>query len=115
MDYSNFLPDIDVEDGKKRIMENMSLYARLLGRFECAKMTDNIIAAIDANDEKALLQAAHALKGTAANLSFPTVFNVVSEIDSLCKDGSDCSHLKQGLLDATASLDAAIKRFLATL
>ncbi|MCL1845884.1 MAG: Hpt domain-containing protein [Defluviitaleaceae bacterium] len=112
MDYRAFLPDIDVEDGKKRVMGNMSLYARLLGRFDGEKMSANVIDAIDAGDEKNLSQAAHALKGTAANLGFPVICRVVGEIDALCKDGKNCTHLKQDLQDATDALCAAIKRFL---
>ncbi|MCL1877431.1 MAG: Hpt domain-containing protein [Defluviitaleaceae bacterium] len=112
MDFSSFLPDIDIEDGKKRVMGNMSLYARLLSRFDGRKMSENIITAIDSNDEKALGQAAHALKGTSANLGFPVIIKVVSEIDVLCREGKSCEHLKQDLIDATESLCAAIERFL---
>lgn len=114
MDYSSFLPDIDIEDGKRRVMGNMSLYLRLLGRFDGTKMAGAIADAMEAQDEKALASAAHALKGTTANLSFPVVLKVVGQIDALAKEGKDCTHLKQVLLDATDALNAAIARVLET-
>ena len=112
MDYKAYLPDINVADGKARVMGNLKLYLRLLGRFDGAKLAGNITCAINDADEKAVIQAAHALRGTAANLAFPVVQQVAEEIESLTKAGESCAHLTKPLNEAVTSLSAAIGRLL---
>ena len=113
MDYTAFLPDIDVEDGKARVMGNLKLYLRLLGRFDGAKMADAIVQAASAGDRTVVVQATHALRGTAANLGFPVVRKIAEEIETLSKAGEDCAHLLAPLNDAVEALSASIVNLLA--
>lgn len=113
MDYSSYLPEINVEDGKARVMNNFKLYLRLLGKFDGQKMADEITAAINANDIRATVQTAHALRGTAANLAFPEVNKLSTEIEALAKDDKSSSHLAQPLNEAVAALASKIEKLLA--
>jgi len=110
MDYSVFLPDINVEDGKNRVMGNMKLYLRLVGRFDGLKMANSIRDAVKAGDTTATADAAHALRGTAANLAFPVVQKITEEIEKGAKNGEDCTQFLQPLEDATTALAEAISR-----
>ncbi|MCL2387331.1 MAG: Hpt domain-containing protein [Defluviitaleaceae bacterium] len=113
MDYSAYLPDIDVEDGKARVMNNLKLYLRLLGKFDGAKMKNDIVRAVDEGDGTDIIQAAHALRGTAANLGFPIVQDVTKQIEALGKTGEDCHPLMDSLDKSMESLTGAIERLLA--
>jgi HPt (histidine-containing phosphotransfer) domain-containing protein len=114
MKYAAYLPDIDIEDGKARVMNNLKLYLRLVGRFDGAKMVGDISAALKAGDEQEVMNAAHALKGTAANLGFPVVQKIAGEIETGGKSEKDYSALIKQLSEATASLAEAIGRFIAS-
>jgi HPt (histidine-containing phosphotransfer) domain-containing protein len=108
-----YLPDIDIEDGKSRVMGNMNLYTRLLGKFNGTKMAEDIAAAVKAGDTKGAAQAAHALRGTAANLGFPLVRKITEEIETRSKKEEDCNEFLPEMEAVTASLSDAIARFLA--
>jgi len=108
MDYEKYLPHIDVNDGKARVMNNLGLYTTLLKKFKGRQMTEDLIAAIGANDLPKVGQVAHALRGTAANLSFPTAHKVVSEIEKLAKGGENCAHLTDELQIVMTDLESAI-------
>jgi HPt (histidine-containing phosphotransfer) domain-containing protein len=113
MDYETYLPDIDVKSGKSRVMDNLKLYQRLLGKFDAAKMAGDVIDAIENGDNAMAVQATHALRGTAANLGFNVVQKTTEDIELLIKNGEDCEHMIEPLNDAVASLAGAIGRFLA--
>jgi hypothetical protein len=113
MDYTAYLPDIDVADGKARVMGNMKLYVRLLSKFDGAKMAGAIIDAVEAGETKNAAQAAHALRGTAANLGFPVVRKITEEMELLSKDGKDCKAMVADLNTSVAALTDAIQRVLA--
>jgi len=60
---------VDEEEGKKRLMNNAKLYAKVLAKFKSdTSLADFVAAAGDQDWEKAQA-AAHAIKGVAANLS----------------------------------------------
>jgi len=106
--YEKFLPHIDVNDGKARIMNNMNLYITLLKKFKGRQMTDDLLAAIAASEMDKIVQLSHALRGTASKLSCPTLQEVTSEIESLAKEGKDSSHLTKQLDTAMKALDESI-------
>jgi len=110
MDYSIFLPDINVMDGKTRVMGNMKLYLRLVGRFDGFKMAGSISDAVKAGDIEAAADAAHALRGTAANLAFPVVQEITEKIENSAKEGEDCTQFLQPLEDAVTALADVISR-----
>jgi len=112
MDYTSYLPDINVEEGKARVMNNLKLYLRLVGKFDGAKMAADVIKAMDAGDNTAVIHATHALRGTAANLGFPVVLKVSGEIEMLAKEEKEYSHLKGSLNEAVAALQSSVDRLL---
>lgn len=112
-DYTEYLPYIDVNDGKARVVNNLKLYMRLLGKFAGSQMSDDIIHAMGENDSVKIAQTAHALRGTSANLSFPELLKVTAEIEALAKKGEDCSHLVEPLKTAMSDVDGAIQKLLA--
>jgi HPt (histidine-containing phosphotransfer) domain-containing protein len=107
-----YLPDIDVQDGTGRVMGNMNLYMRLLGKFDAKKMAEEIQTAAKAGDTNGVALAAHALRGTAANLGFPLVLKVTKDIEEFSKSGKDYSGFLDELETSVASLSEAITRFL---
>ena len=114
MDYAKYLPHIDVNDGKARVMNNMGLYTTLLKKFKGRQMADELLAAIKTSDTETVTQVAHALRGTAGNLSLPKLQTVSSEIEALSKGGNDCSHLAEQLDSAIDDLMGCISDFTST-
>jgi HPt (histidine-containing phosphotransfer) domain-containing protein len=112
VDYTSYLPNIDVEDGKARVMGNLRLYLRLLEKFDGEKMKNDITKAIEAGDTAKAFQAAHALRGTALNLGFSVVQKITDEIEILAKASQDPSHLTEPLNEAMTSLLNSIENLL---
>jgi len=110
MDYNMYLPHMDVADGVKRVMNNMTLYMKLLGKFKGREMADTILNAIKLMNFDDIATATHALRGTAANLSFPNVYRITSEIEEIAKSKQDCSHLANILDEAVNSLEDCISK-----
>jgi len=110
MNYSELLPHIDVAEGSSRVMNNIKLYMKLLGKFQGRKMVDELQLAITTANHEEVAQSAHAIRGTAANLSFPTLLQITSEIESLAKENKDCSHLMEQLTVAINGLEDAIAK-----
>jgi len=113
MDYAEYLPHIDVKDGVGRILNNMKLYLSLLTRFKGRIMTDNLINAINENNSADIVQAAHALKGTAANLGFTAMYKITEIIEAAGKNGESCTGYVTELESTFEELDAAIKKLTA--
>ena len=60
---------VDQEDGKKRVMNNAKLYAKLLGKFKDETNFASIFTALDAGNYEEAQGIAHTIKGITANLS----------------------------------------------
>ena len=114
MDYARYLPYIDVNDGKTRVMDNLKLYVRLVAKFDGRKMAGEIVDAINSGDTAMVAQKSHALRGTAANLGFTQVQKIAEEIEILSKQEQDSTHLKESLNEAIESLVGAVTSFLET-
>ena len=110
MDYAEYLPHIDVEDGKARIMGNMQLYKKLLKRFNGKQLIDSLLEVMDAGDMEQVYAQAHALKGVAGNLSFSVLREVVFEIEKRCKAKMDLTCMRRPLLDSWEVLEGMIKK-----
>jgi HPt (histidine-containing phosphotransfer) domain-containing protein len=93
----SFMPFINVEEGIKRLMNNRTLYLKLLNNFQGRYLTQKIIEAIDAKNYEAVAQSAHTLKGVAANLSLTALSEITLQIELLAKQSSDAVHLKEKL------------------
>ncbi|MCL2232530.1 MAG: Hpt domain-containing protein [Treponema sp.] len=60
---------VDEEEGKKRLMNNGKLYAKILTKFKTDTNLGDLLASVDAQDWEKAQAAAHTVKGIAANLS----------------------------------------------
>ena len=79
---------INEEDGKKRVMNNGKLYAKLLTNFKTTINLDDLIAFASAQDWEKAQGAAHTIKGVAANLSLTELFKQSLEVETQIKGKS---------------------------
>ena len=79
---------IDAEDGKKRVMNNGNLYARLLTKFKTDTNLDELLASAGAQEWEKAQAAAHTIKGVAANLSLTELFNQSLDVETQIKGKS---------------------------
>ena len=112
-DYCAYLPHINAKDGMARVINNLPLYVRLLGKFKGRELADNLAKAVESNDPEKIIYSAHALKGTAANLGFPTVSKVAGDIEHLAKTNEDATHLLPELSKVIDELMVQVERFIA--
>ena len=76
---------INEEEGKKRLMNNGKLYAKLLAKFKTdTNISDLVTFAAEPDWEKAQASA-HTIKGIAANLSLIELFNQSLDIETQIK------------------------------
>ena len=105
---------IDEEDGKKRVMNNGKLYAKLLTKFKAdTNLADLIVFAEEQDWEKAQV-AAHTLKGIAANLSLTELFkqslDVESQIKAKSLAGPSLENLKTCFKETMIIVDEVIAK-----
>jgi HPt (histidine-containing phosphotransfer) domain-containing protein len=112
-DYAAYLPDIDLKDGIGRVMNKESIYLRLLGKFKPREMVEDLIAKINAaSDMDAIRNAAHALKGSAANLGMPVIVQATQLIEEDAKKGRPGAEHVGALFSALEALEAKIAMLL---
>jgi HPt (histidine-containing phosphotransfer) domain-containing protein len=76
---------VDVEDGKKRVMNNAKLYVKLLNKFKDETKIDPIFAALDAGNYTEAQELAHTVKGVSANLSIKEFYARIVELETQIK------------------------------
>ena len=76
---------IDEEDGKKRLMNNGKLYAKILTKFTTDTNLGDLLATVDAQDWEKAQAAAHTIKGIAANLSLPELAKQSLDVETQLK------------------------------
>ncbi|MCL2180372.1 MAG: Hpt domain-containing protein [Treponema sp.] len=79
---------INVDEGKKRVMNNAKLYAKLLNKFKDDPNIHDIETALKAGEIENARNSAHTLKGLAANLSLTELFKQTLELETQIKAGS---------------------------
>jgi len=79
---------INEEEGKKRVMNNGKLYAKLLTKFKADTNLEELAASAEAEDWEKARIAAHTLKGIAANLSLTELFNQSLDVETQVKSKS---------------------------
>jgi len=79
---------INEEEGKKRVMNNGKLYAKLLTKFKADTNLEALAASAEAEDWEKAKVAAHTLKGIAANLSLTELFNQSLDVETQIKSKS---------------------------
>jgi len=81
---------INEEEGKKRLMNNGKLYAKLLTKFKTDVNLNDLLAHMDAQDWENAQAVIHAIKGIAANLSLTEFFYQSLNLETQIKE----KHLK---------------------
>jgi len=76
---------INEEEGKKRVMNNGKLYAKLLAKFKADTKLDNLVTFAQAQDWEKAQAEAHTVKGIAANLSLTELFNQSLDVETQIK------------------------------
>ena len=77
----------DIDGGLKRLGGNEKLYTRLLGKFADTFHAGVVSPDFDADDCTEAIEKAHAIKGTAGNLSLTPIYESYSEILGLLRGG----------------------------
>lgn len=101
------LPGINTQDALGRLMNNEKLLQKLLASFlrDYATYTDQIGIDLENNNIEAVRHQLHTLKGVAANLSMPELFEAVKTAEQAAIAGSLTSEM---LLVPKAKLDEII-------
>jgi len=83
---------IDTEKALGRIRGNAKLFKMLLTQFLATRSQfEQLQNEIASNDREAASKTVHALKGVAANLSMPALYDLCAPFESLLKTGADAS------------------------
>lgn len=78
---------VDIDGGLKRLAGNEMLYTKLLGSFLKTIEKNAVGSDFDAADCTETIEKAHAIKGTAGNLSITPLYESYSEILKLLREG----------------------------
>jgi HPt (histidine-containing phosphotransfer) domain-containing protein len=76
---------VNVEEGRKRVMNNAKLYAKLLTKFKTDTNLDELIAALDSGDMEKAQSAVHTIKGISGNLSLSELYKQSVELETQIK------------------------------
>jgi HPt (histidine-containing phosphotransfer) domain-containing protein len=79
---------VDEEDGKKRVMNNGKLYAKLLAKFKDETRLEPVFAALDAGNYEEAQSLTHTAKGVTANLSIMDLNRKLIELEAQIKSRS---------------------------
>lgn len=78
---------VNVDEGLDRLMGNASLYERMLLKFLEMMKKSLVTPDFDCNDYADVIEIAHAIKGSAGNLSITPIYEAYAEIVSLLRAG----------------------------
>ena len=70
---------VQVDEAMERMMGSEALLLRLLGKFPADGNYQALCAAVAAGDRSGAFSAAHTLKGVCGNLSFTTLYQLLTE------------------------------------
>ena len=100
--YGDLGQYVDVKDGLNRIMKNKKIYARLLNSFAENPHVNELYEPLAQRDAVEAQKAAHTIKGVAANLSLPLVYEISAGMDARLKTGD------ADMMDEYEKLKAAV-------
>ena len=79
---------VNEEEGKKRVMNNGKLYAKLLTKFKTDTNLNDLVDLVETQDWEKAQVIIHTIKGIAANLSLTELFNQSIEVEAQIKGKS---------------------------
>jgi HPt (histidine-containing phosphotransfer) domain-containing protein len=94
---------VDVAEGQKRVMNNVTLYHKLLAKFKAENNLDELVAALNTGNYEGAQTAAHTIKGIAANLSLSELYKQSLAVEIQIKGRSVAS----GAIDTLSGCFAA--------
>jgi len=103
---------IDTKEGLGRLMNNKKLYGKLLNNFQNGNAVEELVSSIEGGDAEKIKNAAHALKGVAANLALLELRAISQEIENLAKEGKPADDMIPALRKAAQDAAQAINEFL---
>jgi len=86
---------VNEEEGKKRVMNNGKLYAKLLTKFKTDTNLNDLVDFVEAQNWEKAQVIIHTIKGIAANLSLTELFNQAIDVETQIKGKS----MKQGAME----------------
>lgn len=105
---------INKEEGVKRVMNNVKLYVKLLGKFktDMSVTLQDLVTAAGSQDWEKAQAAAHTIKGTSANLSLMELQKQALDIETQIKGKSlnpeSLESLKTCFNETIANMDKVI-------
>ena len=102
---------VDVEGGLRRINNNAKLYTRLLGTFVKSIEGQSVAPDFDEAQVAEAVEKAHAIKGTAGNLSITPVYEAYTKVVDLLRAGQidDARPILQEIQPVQAAIVDCIK------
>ena len=79
---------INEEEGKKRVMNNGKLYAKLLTKFKTDTNLNDLADFVESQNWEKAQVIIHTIKGIAANLSLTELFNQAIDVEAQIKGKS---------------------------
>ena len=104
---------IDQEDGKKRVMNNAKLYAKLLGKFKNDTDFQPVFTALEAGNYEEAQGLAHTIKGITANLSIKDLNEKVVELEAQIKAKSVDPKMIEAVKASLAATMPEVERVIA--
>jgi len=106
---------IDEEEGKKRLMNNGKLYAKILTKFKTDTNLTDLLSCVDAQDWEKAQAAAHTIKGIAANLSLIELSKQALDVETQLKgkslDSGSLENLKACFAETQIQVDGVITKY----
>jgi HPt (histidine-containing phosphotransfer) domain-containing protein len=104
---------IDFEDGRKRVMNNTKLYAKLLGKFRDDPKIEPIFTALDQGNWEEAQVLTHTAKGVTANLSIKELNLRIQELEAQIKKKSVTSETIEAVKTCFAETMPHIEKVIA--
>ena len=80
-------PECNFTEGIARMMNNRSLYVRLLTKFQTTDNMTPLRVAVESGDGEKIRMEAHTLKGVAANLGLKNLSARAANLDNAIREG----------------------------
>ena len=105
---------VNEDEGKKRVMNNGKLYAKLLTKFKTDTNLNDLVAHAEAQEWEKAQNAVHTIKGLSANLSLTELFNQSLDVEIQIKGKSlkpaSIDNLKACFAETLVQVDKVIAK-----
>lgn len=104
---------VNTEEGLRRLNGNAPFYERMLGKFPDMMKSSAVSPDFDGTDYAGTLDAAHAVKGVAGNLSITPIYEAYSEIVRLLREAKpeEARDVLKKVMPAQAAIISCIEAY----